>query len=118
GALLVLIAKGFAVQLAGAGVEGAVQGAAMMGLGAAGMATGKSLMLGGRAGLGFGLGMAGRTGMNSLSGKAGNLMGRGARTAAEWAGEKGYQALAPTGALGMKARRLASLEKARARNAA
>lgn len=38
-------------------------------------------------------------------------MGRGARTAAEWAGEKGYQALAPTGALGMKARRLASLEK-------
>ena len=118
GALLVLIAKSFAVQLAGAGVEGAVQGAAMMGLGAAGMATGKSLMLGGRAGLGFGLGMAGRTGMNSLSGKAGNLMGRGARTAAEWAGEKGYQALAPTGALGMKARRLASLEKARARNAA
>ncbi|MCV5714321.1 TriE protein, partial [Escherichia coli] len=62
GALLVLIAKSFAVQLAGAGVEGAVQGAAMMGLGAAGMATGKSLMLGGRAGLGFGLGMAGRTG--------------------------------------------------------
>lgn len=45
---MVLIAKGFAVQLAGAGVEGAVQGAAMMGLGAAGMATGKSLMLGGR----------------------------------------------------------------------
>ncbi|MEO9373773.1 hypothetical protein ABI428_39070, partial [Pseudomonas aeruginosa] len=48
GALLVLIAKSFAVQLAGAGVEGAVQGAAMMGLGAAGMATGKSLMLGGQ----------------------------------------------------------------------
>ncbi|WP_249822050.1 hypothetical protein [Escherichia coli] len=96
---MVLIAKSFAVQLAGAGVEGAVQGAAMMGLGAAGMATGKSLMLGGRAGLGFGLGMAGRTGMNSLSGKAGNLMGR-VREQPEWAGEKGYQALAPTGALG------------------
>ncbi|HCD3036659.1 TPA: type IV secretion system protein [Escherichia coli] len=118
GALLVFIAKGFAVQLAGAGVEGAVQGAAMMGLGAAGMATGKSLAMGARAGWGFGMGMTGRTGMNSLSGKAGNLMGRGARTAAEWAGEKGYQKLAPTGALGMKARRLASLEKARARNAA
>ncbi|XIS92555.1 type IV secretion system protein (plasmid) [Escherichia coli] len=118
GALLVFIAKGFAVQLAGAGVEGAVQGAAMMGLGAAGMATGKSLAMGARAGWGFGMGMTGRTGMNSLSGKAGNLMGRGARTAAEWAGEKGYQKLAPTGALGMKARRLAALEKARARNAA
>ena len=62
--------------------------------------------------------MAGKNGHEFFIRKAGNLMGRGARTAAEWAGEKGYQALAPTGALGMKARRLASLEKRERGNAA
>ncbi|MCZ5970715.1 hypothetical protein O5281_25900 [Escherichia coli] len=40
------------------------------------------------------------------------------RTAAEWAGEKGEQKRASIGALGMEARRRASLEKARARNSA
>ena len=75
-----------------------------MGLGAAGIATGKSLMLGGRAGLGFGLGMAGRTGMNSLSGKQ--------ESDGAWCEQplngrvKRISGVGSTGALGMKARRL------------
>ncbi|HGJ5865871.1 type IV secretion system protein [Arsenophonus nasoniae] len=114
-ALLVTIAKGFASQLAGVGVEGAVQGMATMGLGAAGWATGKSIGMGTRFSWGAGKGLIGMKGANSLSGKAGNLLGQGAKTAAEWAGEKGHSTFAPTGALGAKARRLASLEKARQR---
>ncbi|AJJ37951.1 trbL/VirB6 plasmid conjugal transfer family protein (plasmid) [Yersinia pestis] len=117
GAVLVLIAKSFASQLAGAGVDGTLQGAAMMGFGASGMMAGKGLMTAGRAGIGLGIGLTGNKGMQSLSGKTGNLLGRGTRSAAEWAGDKAYQKLAPTGTLGMEARRLASLEKARARNA-
>lgn len=116
--ILIVAASKLAMSLAGAGVDGALQGAAMMGMGAAGMAAGKGLMTAGRAGVGLGLGLTGRKGMQSLSGKAGNLLGRGTRSAAEWAGDKAHQKLAPTGALGMEARRLASLEKARARNAA
>lgn len=117
---LIYKSSGFAQQLAGAGVEGTLQGMATMGLGVAGFAAGKLGMSAGRAGVGLGMGLAGKQGMQSFSGRAGNLVGRGARSAgrgafsaAEWAGEKGFQSLAPTGALGAKARRLATLDKVR-----
>lgn len=116
-AVFVWKSSSIAQQLAGAGVEGALQGAAMF-TGLAGAAAGtKAISAAGSAGIGLGVGLAGRKGMQSLSGKAGNLLGRGTRTAAEWAGDRSYQKLAPTGAVGMAARRLASLEKARARSA-
>ncbi|MCV5282787.1 conjugal transfer protein TrbL, partial [Escherichia coli] len=89
-AVFVWKSSSFAQQLAGAGVEGTLQGMALLGIGAAGMAVEKTR----------------------------NQMKRGTRTAAEWAGEKGEQKRASIGALGMEARRRASLEKARARNSA
>ncbi|MDI5633191.1 conjugal transfer protein TrbL, partial [Salmonella enterica subsp. enterica serovar Anatum] len=67
-----------------------LQGMALLGIGAAGMAVEKTR----------------------------NQMKRGTQTAAEWAGEKVEQKRASTGALGMEARRRASLEKARARSSA
>ncbi|EAR1644344.1 hypothetical protein EHG49_23715 [Salmonella enterica] len=119
-ALLVLLARMFATQLAGAGVDGAVQGMAMMGLGAAGVSASRLGMSGGKAGFGLIKGLSGKESGSTAStaSRLGNYLGRGSRSAAEWAGDKAYQKLAPTGAVGAKARRLASLEKARARNAA
>lgn len=64
------------------------------------------------------MGLAGKKGMQSFAGKAGNAVGRGTHSAAEWMGDRAYQKMASTGVVGAKARRLASLEKARARNAA
>uniref|UniRef100_A0A3B0M232 Uncharacterized protein n=1 Tax=Arsenophonus endosymbiont of Trialeurodes vaporariorum TaxID=235567 RepID=A0A3B0M232_9GAMM len=93
-ALLVTITKGFASQLAGVGVEVAVQGMATMGLGAEGWATGKSISMGIRFSWVAGKGLINMKGANSLSGKAGNLLGQGAKNAAEWAGEKRHSKLA------------------------
>ncbi|MFS1538337.1 MAG: type IV secretion system protein [Candidatus Phlomobacter fragariae] len=114
-ALLVSIAKGFASQLAGVGVERAVQGMATIGLGAAGLAAGKSIDMEPRFSWVAGKGLIGMKGVNSLSDKAGNLLGKEIKHSAEWVGEKGYSPLSPTGALGAKVRRMASLEKARQR---
>lgn len=115
-ALLVLIARSFATQLAGAGVDGAVQGMAMMGLGVAGVAAGRMGASAGRAGKGLGYGLAGKEnkGDNSLAGKTGHWMGQSVRTGSD----KGYDSLASSGALGASAKRLATIEQAKARNAA
>lgn len=115
-ALLVLLARAFASQLAGAGVDGAVQGMAMMGLGLAGMAAGRMAKSAGRAGVGMGQGLAGkkREGDRSWSGQAGNLAGRGMNAV----GNKASDTLASSGALGAQAKRMATIEQAKARNAA
>ncbi|WP_340617414.1 type IV secretion system protein [Xenorhabdus entomophaga] len=115
-ALLVLIARSFATQLAGAGVDGAVQGMAMMGLGIAGVAAGRLGASAGRSGVGLGYGLAGkqRDSDKSLAGQAGNWVGQSVRTGAD----KSYDVLASSGVLGAQAKRLATIEQAKARNAA
>lgn len=87
-------AKNYASQIAGVGVEGAMQGAAAMGMGAIGFGAAK-LGLGamkgaGRGSMGAWRGARGQKGgfakSTGFSGKAGNLAGQGARMA----GQKGY----------------------------
>lgn len=116
--ILVVVSSKIAMSLAGAGVDGAVQGMAVLGVGASGKAAASLGSVGLRSGVGLGMGLAGKKGMQSFAGKAGNAVGRGTHSAAEWMGDRAYQKMASTGVVGAKARRLASLEKARARNAA
>lgn len=113
-ALLVLLARMFATQLAGAGVDGAVQGMAMMGLGVAGAAASKLGMSGGKAGFGLYQGLLGKksSATASTANRLGNSLGRGTRSAADWVGNNA------TNSVGAKERRNASLEKAKSRNAA
>lgn len=113
--LLVFISSKIATSLAGAGVDSAVQGMAMIG-GFGAMKATKSLTGSGvRAGAGLGYGLAGKSAMQStLSGQAGNLLGRGMNAA----GNKASDALASSGALGAAAKRMASIAQAKARNAA
>lgn len=115
-AMLVLIARSFASQLAGAGVDGAVQGMAMMGLGIAGVAASRMAKSTGRAGAGLAYGLAGKERENdkSWSGQIGNLAGRGAHNAGQHISDR----LAESGALGAQAKRMATIEQAKARNAA
>lgn len=78
-------AKTYASQIAGVGVEGALQGAAAMGIGAA--TFGASRMAGGALGMGKNAGLGAWKGVrrqegglgqsNGLSGKLGNLTGQG-----------------------------------------
>lgn len=114
-ALLVFISSKIATSLAGAGVDSAVQGMAMIG-GFGAMKATKSLTGSGvRAGAGLGYGLAGKSAMQStLSGQAGNLLGRGMNAA----GNKASDALASSGALGAAAKRMATIAQAKARNAA
>lgn len=86
-AFVIWQAKNYASQIAGVGVEGAMQGAAAMGMGALGFGAAK-LGLGaakgaGRGAVGFGRGVLGqKSGLGKstgLSGKAGNLVGQGAQ---------------------------------------
>ena len=86
--ILIVVASKIAMSLAGAGVDGAVQGMAVLGVGASGKAAASLGSAGLRSGVGLGMGLAGRKGMQSLSGKAGNAVGRGTRSAAEWTGQK------------------------------
>ncbi|AGT26778.1 MULTISPECIES: type IV secretion system protein [Enterobacterales] len=90
-AFVIWQAKHYASQIAGVGVEGAMQGAAAMGMGALGFGAAK-LGLGaakraGRGTMGFGRGALGQKGgfgkSTGVSGKAGNLVGQGARGAAQ-----------------------------------
>jgi len=113
--LLVFISSKIATSLAGAGVDSAVQGMAMIG-GFGAMKATKSLTGSGlRAGAGLGHGLAGKSAMQStLSGQAGNLVGRGMNAA----GNKASDALASSGALGAAAKRMATIAQAKARNAA
>lgn len=113
--LLVFISSKIATSLAGAGVDGAVQGMAMIG-GFGAMKATKSLTGSGlKAGAGLGYGLAGKSAMqSSLSGQAGNLVGRGMNAA----GNKASDALASSGALGAAAKRMATIAQAKARNAA
>lgn len=114
-AMLVLIARAFATQLAGAGVDGAVQGMAMMGLGVAGMAAAKTAKSTGSVGKGLGKGLTGKKSENAgLSETMGNAIGRGAGAAGNYASNK----LAESGALGAQAKRMATIAQAKARNAA
>lgn len=114
--LLVFISSKIATSLAGAGVDGAVQGMAMMGLGLTGMAAGRMAKSTGRAGTGLAYGLAGNKRENdkSWSNQVGNLVGRGAHNA----GQRASDALASSGALGAQAKRMATIEQAKARNAA
>lgn len=86
-------ANTFASQIAGVGVEGAMQGAAAMGMGALGFGAAK-LGLGtakraGRGTMGFGRGVIGQEKgfgkSTGVSGKAGNLVGQGTRAAGKGA---------------------------------
>lgn len=90
-AFVIWQAKNYASQIAGVGVEGAMQGAAAMGMGALGFGAAK-LGLGamkgaGRGSMGAWRGMRGQKGgfekSTGLSGKAGNLAGQGARATAQ-----------------------------------
>lgn len=113
--LLVFISSKIATSLAGAGVDGAVQGMAMMGgfgaLKTSNAAGGSGL----KAGAGLGYGLTGKKAMQStVSGQAGNLVGRGINAA----GNKASDALASSGALGAQAKRMAVISQARMRNAA
>jgi len=120
-ALLIMLARMFATQLAGAGVDGAVQGMAMMGLGAAGVGASRLGMSGGKAGFGLMKGLTGKDVGNtaSNSSRLGNFLGRGTRSASEWAGQKmqGADAWAgqkiQSGINSMADRRRASLAKKR-----
>lgn len=93
-AFIIWQAKNYASQIAGVGVEGAMQGAAAMGMGALGFGAAKlglgALKGGGRGVMGMGRGLRGKKGgfekSTGLSGKTGNLVGQGARMA----GQKGY----------------------------
>lgn len=93
-AFVIWQAKHYASSIAGVGVEGAMQGAAAMGMGAIGFGAAK-LGLGamkgaGRGSMGAWRGARGQKGgfakSTGFSGKAGNLAGQGARMA----GQKGY----------------------------
>jgi type IV secretion system protein VirB6 len=93
-AFVIWQAKHYASSIAGVGVEGAMQGAAAMGMGALGFGAAK-LGLGamkgaGRGSMGAWRGARGQKGgfakSTGFSGKAGNLAGQGARMA----GQKGY----------------------------
>lgn len=86
--ILVVLASKIAMSLAGAGVDGAVQGMAAIGVGASGKAAASLGSVGLRSGVGFGMGLAGKKGMQSFAGRAGNTVGRGTRSAAEWTGQK------------------------------
>lgn len=92
-AFVILQAKHYASQIASVGVEGAMQGAAAMGMGALGFGAAK-LGLGGakragRGAVGVGRGALGQKGgfekSTGISGKAGNLVGQGAREAGKGA---------------------------------
>lgn len=90
-AFVIWQAKNYASQIAGVGVEGAMQGAAAMGIGALGFGAARlglgSLKAGGRGTMGMGRGLAGKKGgfekSTGFSGKTGNLVGQGARGAAQ-----------------------------------
>lgn len=90
-AFVIWQAKIYASQIAGVGAEGAMQGAAAMGLSAASFGAAKlglgTLKAGGRGTMGMGRGLAGQKGgfdkSTGFSGKTGNLVGQGARGAAQ-----------------------------------
>ncbi|EMR0499922.1 type IV secretion system protein [Citrobacter freundii] len=92
-AFVIWKANTFASQIAGVGVEGAMQGAAAMGIGALGFGAARlglgSLKAGGRGTMGMGRGLAGKKGgfekSTGFSGKTGNLVGQGARGAGKGA---------------------------------
>ncbi|WP_230383604.1 type IV secretion system protein [Pseudomonas savastanoi] len=96
-AALVWVAKGFASQIAGVGVDGAIQGMAMMGLGAAGWGASKTLGEGMKFGKGVGKGIAQGGDAKTKGGSewAGKQLGRAddfAAGAYKYGGE-GYKAL-------------------------
>ncbi|ECW7639363.1 type IV secretion system protein [Salmonella enterica] len=92
-AFVIWQAKNYASQIAGVGVEGAMQGAAAMGIGALGFGAARlglgSLKAGGRGAMGMGRGLAGKKGgfekSTGFSGKTGNLVGQGTRGAGKGA---------------------------------
>ena len=85
-AFVILQAKTYASQIASVGAEGAMQGAAAMGIATAGFGAAKlglgALKSGGRFGAGSFRGMRGKEGgfseSKGISGKTGNLVGQGA----------------------------------------
>ena len=102
-AFVILQAKTYASQIASVGAEGAMQGAAAMGIATAGFGAAKlglgALKSGGRFGAGSFRGMRGKEGgfseSKGISGKAGNLVGQGAaagyrkgKEVAKWAKQR------------------------------
>lgn len=100
---LIWQAKSYASQIAGVGVEGAMRGAAAMGISTAGFGAARlgmgALKSGGRFGAGAFRGMRGKEGgfsdSKGISGKAGNLVGQGAasgykrgKEVAKWAKQR------------------------------
>jgi type IV secretion system protein VirB6 len=102
-AFVILQAKTYASQIASVGAEGAMQGAAAMGIATAGFGAAKlglgALKSGGRFGAGSFRGMRGKEGgfseSKGISGKTGNLVGQGAaagykkgKEVAKWAKQR------------------------------
>ncbi|EPM53376.1 conjugal transfer protein [Pseudomonas syringae pv. actinidiae ICMP 19071] len=92
-AALVWVAKGFASQIAGVGVDGAIQGMAMMGLGAAGWGAAKSAagLAGKGAELGKGAGKGFLKGGEAKTSSATEWVGKQAGRAAGVSFEKGKE---------------------------
>ncbi|GAO94524.1 type IV secretion system protein [Pseudomonas syringae] len=92
-AALVWVAKGFASQIAGVGVDGAIQGMAMMGLGAAGWGAAKSAagLAGKGAELGKGAGKGFLKGGEAKTNSATEWVGKQAGRAAGVSFEKGKE---------------------------